>query len=240
MATEKLDEQNEEIEEKTEEPLSKTAPEENRNKRKRRAALIVILALCLAFAIVLPLTLIDYSDVRSVFIPQAGEKILYAPADAGDIWKNDAYMASSVQKSVHAETSERQIDGAFSDLDSALAAFSQVSTLPYGGEVLGRYFAALISGFDGRDEGFTALFDGSFKGTVPRFFYPQKLSNVYLRCVDPGEDESTWEVRFSILDNDGMAVNYLASRDSGSARFTLIFNGKIWKIASIATIYPMN
>ena len=114
--------------------------------------------------------------------------------------------------------------------------------LPYGGEVLGRYFTCLIEGLEKKNAAaFASLFAPSFdknKIPIPDEFFPQKVCNVYLRYLgvtDGGDPE--WEVEFKILNNDGMAVKYFPTRDSGKTRFTLTQTDGVWTISKIVTVY---
>ena len=209
----------------------------DRKKKKFRIALIVVLSLLIAVAVgLLTWYLVDRAE-DSVYKEGAGtEKILYCAVEQGNIWENKDYIAAQKSLEVSGQMTIRYFDSE----QTAEELFAALGELPYGGETLGKYFTYLIEGVRDKNAaaGFAALFAPSFNRRVPSDFFPQKICNIYLRMLEYGEEgNAEWEVSFRILNNDGWAVNYFTSRDSGKARFTLTANDGVWTISKIATVY---
>ena len=68
----------------------------------------------------------------------------------------------------------------------------------------------------------------------------QKLYGIRLEYQGTNDRQfEEWIVSFSILENDGTVVRYLASRDEGEARFVLEERGDNYFIREIHGIVPV-
>ena len=216
--------------------------DEAKAKRKRKV-LIFVLALLVLAALMLPLLFVSYDDVRDVFIDgRNNNKIQYVSADyQTDIWTSDAYNGKNVRKALYFNVDGSSGEHLFHDMQSAKEVFALLDDLPFGADTLGRYFIFLLEGLDeSGTESFKSLFSAGYDRSLPRKFPPQKVCNVYLEYDTKrytGDGKYLWRVSFEVINNDGLAVDYLQYRDNGSAWFTLKEYSGGYRIESISTIY---
>ena len=209
---------------------------------RKRGALIFLLCLLVAAAVMLPLTLIDFSKTPQTVIDKSKKTITYSRADfSEDIWANEEYKAA--EKTVCAYVDGIRFERSFDSLAQANEVFSALEELPCGGKTLGRYFAAMINGLDKQDaQDYAALFSKDCERTPASRFPAQKICRIELEYR--GRNASTrlheWRTYMQIMNNDGLAVDYLGERDAGYAWICLEESSGEYFIKRIDTIYKMN
>lgn len=221
-------------------PEEKEPPQKADKGRKKRLALIFILSMLLLLAITLPLLFLDFGEVKDRLFPVKKQEIHYcAPDYQSNIWTDESYLKILGQKGY------LELEGGlkfyFRNQESAEEALSQLAQETHGGAVLSAYLNNLLTGAEGETiQKFYALFSPAYEGTLPNRFPMQKLYGIRLEYQGTNDRQfEEWIVSFSILENDGTVVRYLASRDEGEARFVLEERGDNYFIREIHGIVPV-